>query len=53
MKYEEVDIHSYDTVRETRESLTRYFKFYTTVSGFTSPWDIELPRKFIQGWRKL
>ena len=28
MKYEEVDIHSYDTVRETRESLTRYFKFY-------------------------
>ena len=53
VKYEEVDIHSYDTVRETRESLTRYFKFYTTVSGFTSPWDTELPRKFIQGWRKL
>jgi len=30
VKYEEVYIHSYDTVRETRESLTRYFKFYNS-----------------------
>ncbi len=52
VKYEEVDIHSYDTVRETRESLTRYFKFYTTVSGFTKSW-IELPQEVYSGLRKF
>ena len=28
VKYEEVYIHSYETVREARKSLTKYFKFY-------------------------
>jgi len=30
VKYEEVYIHSYETVREARESLGRYFRFYNT-----------------------
>ena len=30
LKYEEVYIHSYETVKETRESLGRYFRFYNT-----------------------
>ena len=28
VKYEEVYIHSYDTVKEARESLDNYFRFY-------------------------
>jgi putative transposase len=28
LKYEEVYIHSYETVKEARESLARYFRFY-------------------------
>ena len=30
LKYEEVYIHSYETVKEARESLGRYFRFYNT-----------------------
>ncbi len=30
LKYEEVYIHSYKTVKEARESLGRYFRFYNT-----------------------
>lgn len=30
LKYEEVYIHSYETVREAKESLGRYFSFYNT-----------------------
>jgi putative transposase len=30
LKYEEVYIHSYETVKEARESLGKYFRFYNT-----------------------
>ena len=30
VKYEEVYIHSYDTVKEARESLDNYFRFYNS-----------------------
>jgi len=36
LKYEEVYIHSYDTVKEARESLSRYFRFYNTERFYNS-----------------
>gem|GEM_PF-3687705 len=30
VKYEEVYIHNYDTVKEARESLDNYFRFYSS-----------------------
>lgn len=47
LKYEEVYIHSYETVKEARESLDRYFRFYNTERlheslGYRTPEEIYL-----------
>ncbi len=45
MKYAEVYLHNYQTVRETRLGLARYFHFYNTVRlheflGYKTPIEI-------------
>jgi len=45
LKYEELYIHSYETVKEARESLGRYFRFYNTKRlheslGYRTPGEI-------------
>ncbi len=47
VKYEEVYIHSYETVREAREGLERYFRFYNTERlheslGYRTPEEVYL-----------
>jgi len=47
LKYEEVYIHSYETVREAKESLGRYFRFYNTERlheslGYKTPEEVYL-----------
>ncbi len=37
VKYEEVYIHSYDTVKEARESLDNYFRFYNSERLCSAP----------------
>ncbi len=49
LKYEEVYIHSYETVKEARESLGRYFRFYNTERlheslGYRTPEEIYFGR---------
>jgi len=38
LKYEEVYIHSYETVGEAKESLDRYLKFYNTRAASSISW---------------
>ncbi len=45
VKYEEVYLHSYQTVKEARFSLQRYFQFYNTARlhsslGYMTPYEI-------------
>jgi putative transposase len=45
VKYEEVYLHSYQTVSEARHGLTRYFLFYNTERpheslGYQTPYEI-------------
>ncbi len=47
VKYEEVYIHSYDTVKEARESLDNYFRFYNSERlhqslGYKTPQEVYL-----------
>ena len=47
VKYEEVYIHSYDTVKEARESLDSYFRFYNNERlhqslGYKTPQEVYL-----------
>ena len=49
VKYEEVYIHSYDTVKEARESLDNYFRFYNSERlhqslGYRTPQEVYLSK---------
>ena len=49
VKYEEVYIHSYDTVKEARESLDNYFRFYNGERfhqslGYRTPQEVYLSK---------
>ncbi|GAB6886990.1 hypothetical protein JCM13304A_04880 [Desulfothermus okinawensis JCM 13304] len=49
LKYEEVYIHSYETVKEARESLERYFRFYNT-ERFHESLGYKTPEEIYFGW---
>ena len=45
VKYEEVFLKDYDSVRDARDNLRRYFEFYNTerphqALGYNTPWDM-------------
>lgn len=52
LKYEEVYIHCYETVKEARENLDRYFRFYNTERLHASL-GYRTPKEIYLGWKQF